>query len=159
MLKPNHSFSSKNQLNKLLLFTLLSIATISLVEGFQYSDAQTSNNTSQSNTTITTTTSNEPQTPVEFIEKIKGLLDQTITEYTNGNYTGAEELATTAYLDNFEYVEGPLAEKDKSLMETTEIMMREDLRKMILDEVPLENLQEHIDKINENLDKSVQLLS
>ena len=159
MYRLNLTVSSENQLYKLLLFTLLSIATIGIVEGFQYSYAQSTNDTLQSNTTITTTTSNEPQTPVEFIEKIRGLLDQTITEYTNGNYTGAEELATTAYLDNFEYVEGPLAEKDKSLMETTEIMMREDLRKMILDEVPFEDLQMHIDKINENLDKSVRLLS
>ena len=56
-------------------------------------------------------------------------------------------------------MEGPLAEIDKPLMETTEIQMREELRKMILDQVPVEELQSHIDEINSNLDKSVELLS
>ena len=101
----------------------------------------------------------EPETPLEFISVIRGLLNQTVVEYTNQNYTGAEELATAAYLDNYEYVEGPLAEIDKPLMETTEIQMREELRKMILDKVPVEELQSHIDEINANLDKSVELLS
>ena len=101
----------------------------------------------------------EPETPLEFISVIRGLLNQTVVEYTNQNYTGAEELATAAYLDNYEYVEGPLAEIDKPLMETTEIQMREELRKMILDKVPVEELQSHIDEINANLYKSAELLS
>ncbi len=46
----------------------------------------------------------------------------------------------TAYLDNYEYIEASLAEKDKPLMETMEIMMREELRQMILDGVPNEEL-------------------
>lgn len=151
--------SKSDQLNKIFLFSLFSLfsfAVIGITESVQYSYALSNNTSTQG---IYNSTSDEPQTPVEFIKVIRGLLAQTITEYTNGNYTGAEELATTAYLDNFEYVESPLAEKDKSLMETTEIMMREELRKMILDQVPLEELQEHIDKINENLDKSVDILS
>jgi len=86
-------------------------------------------------------------------------LVQTINEHTKGNYTGAEELATTAYLDNHECVEAPLAEKDKPLMQTTEIMIREELMKMIPDQVPLEELQVQVDGINENLDRSVEILS
>jgi high-affinity iron transporter len=146
----------KNQLTKILLFSLLSIAAFGIIENIQYSYAQSTNSTAQGNDT---STSDVQQTPLEFIDKIKGLLAQTIAEYTNGNYTGAEELATTAYLDNYEYVEAPLAKIDKPLMETTEVMMREELRQMILDQVPLEDLKEHIDKINENLDKSIDLLS
>jgi hypothetical protein len=114
--------------------------------------AQAANNVTSSGT-------GEPETPLEFISVIRGLLNQTVIEYTNQNYTGAEELATTAYLDNYEYVEGRLAEIDRPLMETTEIQMREELRKMILDRVPVEELQDHIDEINANLDKSVELLS
>lgn len=114
--------------------------------------AQGSNNTTSSETS-------EPETPLEFISVIRGLLNQTIIEYTNQNYTGAEELATAAYLDNYEYVEGPLAEIDEPLMLTTEVQMREELRKMIQDRVPVEELQAHIDVINDNLDKSVELLS
>jgi hypothetical protein len=33
-------------------------------------------------------------------------------EYSMGNSTGAEELATEAYLENFQYVESPLEKKD-----------------------------------------------
>ena len=44
-------------------------------------------------------------------------------------------------------------------METTEIMMREELRQMILDEVPNEELVSHIEDINNNLDRAVELLS
>ncbi len=44
-------------------------------------------------------------------------------------------------------------------METTEIQMREELRKMILDRVAVEELQSHVNEINVNLDKSVELLS
>lgn len=146
----------KNQLLEIFLFTLFSLAGVAIIENNPYSYAQ-SNNTEEPSSA--NSTSDQPQTPLEFIDVIRGLLTQTITEYTNGNYTGAEELATTAYLDNYEYVEAPLAEKDKPLMETTEIMMREELRKMIVDQVPLEELQEHIDKINENLDRSVEILS
>lgn len=146
----------KNQLLEIFLFTLFSLAAVAIIENIPYSYAQ-SNNTEEPGGA--NSTSDQPQTPLEFIDVIRGLLTQTITEYTNGNYTGAEELATTAYLDNYEYVEDPLAEKDKPLMETTEIMMREELRKMILDQVPLEELQEHMDKINENLDRSVEILS
>lgn len=157
MHKISDRFSSKNQLNKILLFSFLYIAAFGIFESGHYSYAQTTNTTSQGNNV--TTTSLEPQTPIEYIAKIRILLDQTITEYSDKNYTKAEEIATTAYLDNFEYVEKPLAEKDRPLMETTEIMMREELRKMITDHVSLDDLKEHIDKINDNLDKSVKALS
>ena len=120
------------------------------------------NSTNNTNTIIVsnqTKNSEEPTTLIEFISKIRTLLNQTIEAYNNQNYTGAEELATSAYLDNYEYVEAPLAEKDRPLMETTEIMMREELRQMILDEVPNEELVSHIEDINNNLDKAVELLS
>jgi hypothetical protein len=42
------------------------------------------------------------------------LLNQTEMEYSTGNSTGAEKLATKAYLENFEQVESPLEEKEKS---------------------------------------------
>jgi hypothetical protein len=40
-------------------------------------------------------------------------------EYDNQNYAEADALATEAYLDNYEYVEAPIAEKNRKLMETT----------------------------------------
>ena len=142
---------TKNTINNLLLFSLLSMMMgMLMVLPNVYAQA--------SNTTIPSE-SGEPETPLEFISVIRGLLNQTVVEYTNENYTGAEELATTAYLDNYEYVEAPLAEIDRPLMETTEIQMREELRQMILDRVSVEELQSHINEIKVNLDKSVELLS
>jgi hypothetical protein len=143
---------TKNIINNWLLFSLLSMMMIGMLMVLPNVYAQASNTTIASE-------SDEPETPLEFISVIRDLLNQTVVEYTNENYTGAEELATTAYLDNYEYVEAPLAEIDRPLMETTEIQMREELRKMILDRVSVEELQSHIDEINVNLDKSVKLLS
>jgi hypothetical protein len=94
----------------------------------------------------------------EIISEIRSLLNQTVAAYEQQNYAEAEALATTAYLDNFEFIEAPLAEKDEALMENTEVMLREQLRQLIQNQVPSEQLQQHIDKINSNLDMSEQLL-
>ena len=45
----------------------------------------------------------------------------------NSDYSSAEKYATTAYLDNFEYIEAPLEKVDPTLMLNLEIMMREEL--------------------------------
>jgi hypothetical protein len=85
------------------------------------------------------------------------LLNKILNEYKAQNYTGAEELATVAYLENYEYVEAPLAEKNKGLMEETEIMLREDLSTAIEEKVPLEQVQQLMNNINGNLDQAKQL--
>jgi hypothetical protein len=94
----------------------------------------------------------------EIISEIRSLLNQTVAAHEQQNYAEAEALATTAYLDNFEFIEAPLAEKDEVLMENTEVMLREQLRQLIQNQVPTEQLQHHIDKINSNLDRAQQLL-
>jgi hypothetical protein len=63
-----------------------------------------------------------------------------VTEYGNQNYSQAESLAAEAYLENFEYIEAPLAELDESMMQTTEVMIREELRQLIQDRAPLEEI-------------------
>jgi hypothetical protein len=95
--------------------------------------------------------------PVKIIEDIQVLLNKILNEYKAQNYTGAEELATVAYLENYEYVEAPLAEKNKGLMEETEIMLREDLSTAIEEKVPLEQVQQLMNNINGNLDQAKQL--
>lgn len=95
--------------------------------------------------------------PVKIIEDIQVLLNKILNEYKAQNYTGAEELATVAYLENYEYVEAPLAEKNKELMEATEIMLREDLSTAIEEKVPLEQVQQLMNNINGNLDQAKQL--
>ena len=96
--------------------------------------------------------------PVKIIEDIQVLLNKILEEYKAQNYMGAEELATVAYLENYEYVEAPLAEKNEELMEETEIMLREDLSTAIEEKVPLEQVQQLMNNINGNLDQAKQLL-
>src|SRR5919197_4527349 len=101
----------------------------------------------------------QQKTPKEIISTVKTLLNQTIDEYRNQNFTGAQGLASSAYLDNFEFIEAPLDKHDKALNENTEIMLRDQLRQMRKDKSPLENIQQLINKINSNLDKAESLLA
>jgi hypothetical protein len=114
------------------------------------------------NTTVSESSDPANQTddnsPTQIISNIRNLLIQTLQEYENQNYTEAEAIATEAYLDNYEYVEAPIAEKNQTLMETTEVMMREDLRQLIIEKAPTEEVKEHIDNINNNLDRAEELL-
>jgi hypothetical protein len=97
--------------------------------------------------------------PVQIIEDIQILFNKILYEYKAQNYTGAEELATITYLENYEYIEAPLGKKNKALMEETEIMLREDLRTAIGDKVPLEEIEQLINNINGNLDRAKQLFN
>lgn len=82
-----------------------------------------------------------------------------MVEYNKQNYTGAADLADVAYIDNFEFLEAPLAEEDKQLMEETEIILREDLSGLIEKRVPPAQVQQLINDINQRLDQAEQLLS
>jgi hypothetical protein len=95
--------------------------------------------------------------PVKIIEDIQVLLNKILNEYKAQNYTGAEDLATVAYLENYEYVEAPLEEKNEELMEETEIMLREDLSTAIEERAPVEQIQQLMNNINGNLDRAKQL--
>jgi high-affinity iron transporter len=71
---------------------------------------------------------------------IRNLLSNVTTEVKNGNYDKADQYATTAYLDNFEYLE-PLIEKhDPKMKSDIEIAMREELRQMIKDKATPEKI-------------------
>jgi hypothetical protein len=85
-------------------------------------------------------------------------LTQLIAAYESQDYQGAESIATEAYLDNYEYIEIPLAQRDQQLMEQTEVMLREELRQMITDRVPIELIEQHVTMINSNLDRAAELL-
>ena len=84
----------------------------------------------------------------EYVENIRELLEQTKQEYSNGNTDLALSLATKAYLDNYEFLEGPLIELDqKELMVEVEIMLREDLRGMIKNGEPSSKINAQVDAI------------
>jgi biopolymer transport protein ExbB/TolQ len=97
--------------------------------------------------------------PLAIISEIRNLLNQTLDAYKNQDYSEAETLAIQAYLDNYEFIEAPLAEQNQTLMETTEVMLREELRQLIQDKASLGEIQEHIDKINNNLNQAEGLLT
>ena len=101
----------------------------------------------------------EASSPSTLISNIRNLLDQVVTAYGNQNYSQAESLATEAYLENYEYIEAPLADLDNSLTDNIEVMLREDLRQQIQDGVPLREIQQQIDTINNNLSTAENLLA
>jgi hypothetical protein len=94
-----------------------------------------------------------------YIPEIRNLLNQTLDAYENQKYDQADTLAIQAYLDNYEFIEAPLAEQNGTLMETTELMLREELRQLIQTRTPIEEIQEHVDKINSNLNQAEELLA
>jgi hypothetical protein len=95
----------------------------------------------------------------QYIQNIRDLLMQLSVEYKNGNFTGAEQLATIAYLDNFEHVEIDLVRHNATdLKEETEQMLRVELRDMIKNRVASEQIDNHISTINSKLDQAVTVI-
>lgn len=90
-------------------------------------------------------------TSLQYIDEIERLLNEAKIAYRNGDSSTAFDLATEAYLDNYEFVEAPLAELDPELMVKIEIAMREDLRNMINAGTSPDRVDAHIDMILEDL--------
>jgi hypothetical protein len=101
----------------------------------------------------------EERNPGEIITEIRSLLNQTIIEYQNKNSSGASALVEEAYLENYEFIEAPLAEQNETLMEETEVMLREQLRDLVKSDSLEADLQALLQKINSNLDQADQLLT
>ncbi len=93
-----------------------------------------------------------------YFETIKTLLAQANKEYASGNTNAALSLATKAYLDNYEFLEAPIAAHDKDLMEEIEVMLREDLRNMIKTGADSSEISAHIDTILESLERAEDLV-
>jgi hypothetical protein len=92
----------------------------------------------------------------QYIENTKRLLQQVSLEYKDGNHTAAEELATTAYLDNFEFVEIDLVKHNaKALSDQIEQMMRVQLREMIKTQVSQGKIDSQIKAIDSKLDEAL----
>jgi hypothetical protein len=106
-----------------------------------------------------TTIDNEITSSIKYIKTATQILGQVSTEYKNGNFSKADELATKAYLDNFEYVE-PILEKHaaKNLMEEIEHMMRVEVRDMIKNKVPRDKLDLEVGIIRGKLLDAISVL-
>ena len=88
-----------------------------------------------------------------IINNIESILDQVSANYGDGNQDIAFSLATNAYLENYEYIESAIAQKDRPLMEKIELMMRVDLRSMIKNGDSIENVDMKINSIKSELNK------
>lgn len=97
--------------------------------------------------------------PGQIITEIRSLLNQTIIEYQNKNSSGASALVEEAYLENYEFIEAPLAEQNETLMEETEVMLREQLRDLVKSDSVEADIQALLQKINSNLDQADKLLT
>jgi predicted secreted protein with PEFG-CTERM motif len=84
---------------------------------------------------------------IEYIIEIERLLNQAKNEYRSGNTQLAFDLVSEAYLDNYEFVEGPLGEVDHDLMEKIEVDMREELRSMIQSNASFDAVDDQVDMI------------
>lgn len=92
------------------------------------------------------------KTSKDYIENARSLLKQASIEYRNGNYAKADELASNAYLDNFEYVEADLQRRNQSaLMGELEEMMTAELRGMIKNKVSADDFDKEIAAIDAKL--------
>ena len=96
---------------------------------------------------------------IGLINNIRDLLTEVIENHKTQNYTEAEELATRAYLENFEFIESDLAKHDQKLVEDTEVLLRQELRQMIKDKKSIDEVQGLVDQIKVNLEKAEKLLS
>ncbi|RMF29112.1 MAG: hypothetical protein D6752_06510, partial [Candidatus Nitrosothermus koennekii] len=94
----------------------------------------------------------------QYFEEIRRLYDELLKEYKNGNYLQADEYAIEAYLDNYEFLETPLENVDKELMEELEVDMRIELREMIKDRVAYDEIKAFIDEILAKLEEAEKLL-
>ena len=130
----------------MLILVVASISSLIYSTTFTASFAQVNNTTSAN----TTSTDNEQSTQ-DYISNIRLLLNQTIDAYSANDTEKAKELATTAYLDNFEYLEDPIGEQ---LSEEGEELLREQLGAQIDSNASIEEIKQTVNAINKVLDEA-----
>jgi hypothetical protein len=103
-------------------------------------------------------TSVSAQEAITEIGAVRRGLDAAVVAYRQGDAEQAEELASEAYLQHFELVEGPLEEVDHELNEELEETIRETLRDRINAGVPVAKVTLLVRTINRELDEAEQAL-
>ncbi|MFB5623037.1 MAG: PEFG-CTERM sorting domain-containing protein, partial [Nitrosarchaeum sp.] len=88
---------------------------------------------------------------LKYFDEIDKLLNQAKISYRNGDTKTAFDLATRAYLDNYEFIEGPLGEIDPVLVLKIETAMRVDLRNIIKSNESADKVDAQIDMILSDL--------
>jgi hypothetical protein len=93
-----------------------------------------------------------------YFEGIEHHLAEVKETYADGDSDAALAHATKAYLDNYEFLEAPIAQQDGELMEEIEIMMREELRDMIKAGASTDEINSQVDAILVKLEEAEALL-
>jgi hypothetical protein len=93
-----------------------------------------------------------------YFEGIEHHLAEVKETYGAGDTDAALAHATKAYLDNYEFLEAPIAQQNEELMEEIEIMMREELRDMIKAGAPADDINSQVDAILVKLEEAESLL-
>src|SRR6476469_8922480 len=108
----NLTQSTQQQKNQDEINKIIDEINKKLAEGSTSSPSTTTNQTTTNlsspaipaTNTNATNTSNVNSSSLSYISKIRSLLDQVVSTYTANDTVKAKELATTAYLDNFENI-------------------------------------------------------
>ena len=165
----NLTHSTLQQKNPEEINTIIDEINKKLAEGSTSSSTNTNTNTNTTNQTMTnpssssipttnanaTNTNNVNSSSLSYISKIRSLLDQVVSTYTANDTAKAKELATTAYLDNFENIEKPIG---KELSDAGEQLLRVQLRDQISNKVSLDEIKQTISEANTVLDKAENIL-
>ena len=90
---------------------------------------------------------------LDYVSEIRRLLEDARIEYRQGNTDLALNFVREAYLDNYEFLEGPLDDAgERDLMLEVETLMREELRDRIKAGAPAAEIDERIDALMERMD-------
>src|SRR6476620_6703328 len=159
----NLTQSTQQQKNQDEINKIIDEINKKLAEGSTSSPSTTTNQTTTNlsspaipaTNTNATNTSNVNSSSLSYISKIRSLLDQVVSTYTANDTVKAKELATTAYLDNFENIEKSIG---KELSDAGEQLLRVQLRDQIISNAPLSQIKQTINEANTVLDKSENIL-
>lgn len=99
-----------------------------------------------------------PDQAIAEIAEVRTGLDDALAAYEDGDAEEAENLASEAYLQHFELVEGPLEEADEELNEELEHQIREELRAEIAEGAPAEDVADLVEEIGSGLDEAEKTL-
>ncbi len=120
------------------------------VEEINHELSESLTNTGNS-TSAASSTANEGKSAQDYISNIRSLLNQTISAYSANDTVKANEVATAAYLDNFEHIEASIGEE---LSGQGEELLRERLRDQINSNAPLDSIRQTVNEINRVLDQA-----
>lgn len=126
------------------------------ISSFIYNIAFTVSFAQENNTSANTESTDNELSTLDYIYNIRSLLNQTIDAYSLNDTEKAKELATTAYLDNFEYIEDPIGEE---LSEEGEELLREQLGAQIDNNSSIDEIKQTVNATNKVLDEAEKLLT